>query len=270
MDTLVRSGLVPTREQPEILLARVPEKASWPSWAGCPGNTFLGLGYSSGPGSCQVADEMILQSHFDAEQAEFVALAHALSVEQWTTPSLCEKWTIHDVITHAIWHIHRSRGEIVGFTLRSVISGPAKAEARQITRDGARSNESLIQWLAAPARCNRVNFGEMMIHQQDVRRPVGLHRTIPEDRLSWALNYCVTRAGSVNLGSGSRKLRQDLRLVATDIDWSTGQGAEVRGPGEAILMAISGRGDAVDDLVGPGAEVLAGRIAAKGHKRARP
>jgi hypothetical protein len=158
----------------------------------------------------------------------------------------------------------------VGFALRSLSSGPTKAEARQIARDGARSNDSLIEWLAARGRCNRVNFGEMMIHQQDIRRPVGLARTIPADRLSWALNYCMTRTGSASLGSGSRKLRKDLRLVATDIDWSAGQGAELRGPGEAILMAINGRGEVVDDLDGPGVEVLAGRIAAKGRERARP
>jgi hypothetical protein len=63
---------------------------------------MLGLGYSSGQGSCHVADETILQSHFDAEQAEFVALANGLDAEQWTTPSLCREWTVREVITHAV------------------------------------------------------------------------------------------------------------------------------------------------------------------------
>ena len=48
-----------------------------------------------------------------------------------------------------------------------------------------------------------------------------------------------------------------LRLVATDIDWSHGGGPEVRGPGEALLMAMAGRGDALKDLSGPGKDELA-------------
>jgi hypothetical protein len=51
-----------------------------------------------------------------------------------------------------------------------------------------------------------------------------------------------------------------LRLVATDIDWSIGHGAEVTGPAEALLMAIAGRRDAVDELAGPGQPTLARRL----------
>lgn len=39
-----------------------------------------------------------------------------------------------------------------------------------------------------------------------------------------------------------------------------GKGAEVTGPGEALLMAMAGRGDAVGELAGPGLTVLAGRV----------
>ena len=56
-----------------------------------------------------------------------------------------------------------------------------------------------------------------------------------------------------------RRIR-GLRLVATDLDWSMGRGAEVSGPGEALLMAMAGRRDAVGDLAGPGLPVLAARV----------
>jgi len=203
-----------------------------------------------------------LQSHFGAEQADFVSLVRGLSDEQWTTPSLCERWTVRDVVTHATWHIHRGRREILSFLFRTTLSGFRKAEERQLARDGARSEAGLVEWLASPGRCNRVNLGEMMIHQQDVRRPLGLPRSIPEERISWALNYCVTRAGAASLGAGSLRLSKGLRFFATDIGWSAGQGAEVHGPGEAILMAVNGRTSAIDDLAGPGTKVLAERVAA--------
>jgi hypothetical protein len=40
--------------------------------------------------------------------------------------------------------------------------------------------------------------------------------------------------------------------VATDLDWSRGGGPSVRGRGEALLMVMAGRGDALKDLGGPG------------------
>jgi hypothetical protein len=51
-----------------------------------------------------------------------------------------------------------------------------------------------------------------------------------------------------------------LRLVASDLGWAAGRGPEVRGPGEALLMAISGRRGVVQELTGPGQATLASRI----------
>jgi hypothetical protein len=51
---------------------------------------------------------------------------------------------------------------------------------------------------------------------------------------------------------GARRIR-GLRLIATDVDWSAGQGAEIRGTGEALLLAMTGRRSvAADELTGPG------------------
>ena len=91
-----------------------------------------------------------------------------------------------------------------------------------------------------------------MIHQQDVRGPLGLVRTIPADRLRAALARVAPAIG------GPWRTR-GLRLVATAVDWSAGSGPEVRGPGEALLMAIAGRRGVVDELAGEGQPVLAAR-----------
>jgi uncharacterized protein (TIGR03083 family) len=192
---------------------------------------------------------------------DFIALTQSLTAGQWAAPSLCRGWTVRDVVVHATWHIHRRRRAVVGFLLKSAISGSEKAAADQIARDGARSNDRLIEWMASPGQCDQVNLGEMMIHQQDVRRPLGLNREIPKDRLSRILDISLTRSGSMTLVLGSHRNSQGLGFVATDIDWSSGQGDEVRGTGEAILMAINGRRSAVDDLAGSGAKVLANRLA---------
>jgi hypothetical protein len=94
-----------------------------------------------------------------------------------------------------------------------------------------------------------------MNHQQDIRRPLGLPRTVDDRRLRVALDFALTSPTI----RGARRTKR-LRLVATDLDWSHGGGAEVRGPGEALLMAMAGRGDALNDLEGQGKDQLADRL----------
>ena len=142
--------------------------------------------------------------------------------------------------------------------------GGNRFETKLLAREGARSHESPIEWMAAPAQINENDLGELLVHQQDVRRPLGAAREISPDRLAWALSYSLTPKGGGNLGigGGSYKRGRDFHFVATDIDWTGGQGLEIRGRGEAILMTINGR-DAIDDLQGPGVDALAGRVPAR-------
>jgi uncharacterized protein (TIGR03083 family) len=212
-----------------------------------------------------MADDPNLQSQYAAELTDFVALARELTEEQWQSQSLCEQWTVRDVVIHAAWHIHRDRSQVPMFLLHTLMSGPTRAAAKAAASEAARHEaefpDKLLEWLASPGTCSRVNLAELMIHQQDVRRPLGLPRRIPGDRLSLILNYCLSRAGSATVVPGSHKRSKGLRFVATDIDWSGGQGPEVSGPAEAILMAINGRSSCIGDLAGPGVETFDGRVA---------
>jgi len=97
---------------------------------------------------------------------------------------------------------------------------------------------------------------EAVVHHQDMRRPLGAERTIPEDRLSLALDV-VCRLPT---GTGGRRRSRQVRLRATDMAWSHGTGPEVTGPAEAVLMALAGRVEALEDLDGPGAEILANSV----------
>jgi uncharacterized protein (TIGR03083 family) len=97
-----------------------------------------------------------------------------------------------------------------------------------------------------------------LIHHQDLRRPLGRPRAVPEDRLVAALEVVPGLGGFV----GAKKRVAGLRLAADDVDWSHGDGPEVSGPGEAILLVSSGRPVALSELHGEGVEALRGRLAA--------
>lgn len=105
-----------------------------------------------------------------------------------------------------------------------------------------------VRGLAGPRRGG-------LIHQQDIRRPLGLPRQIPAERLRVTLDF-ARWAPPIRGGLRTR----GLRLVATDLDWSAGRGPEVTGPGEALLLAMARRGAAVADLGGPGLPRLAQRL----------
>lgn len=101
----------------------------------------------------------------------------------------------------------------------------------------------------------KIALTDGMIHQQDIRRALAIPRTIEPERLLVALEF----AKFAPLLRGAWRFR-GLAAEATDLDWSYGSGPEVRGRGEALLMAMGGRSDALDDLSGPGLPKLRQRL----------
>jgi hypothetical protein len=95
-----------------------------------------------------------------------------------------------------------------------------------------------------------------MIHQQDIRRPLGRHREIPAARIAPVLPFALF-APPIR---GILKV-WGVRLIASDLDWSFGFGPEVHGRAEALLMAIAGRRGILPELSGPGVAKLTRRAA---------
>ena len=62
-----------------------------------------------------------------------------------------------------------------------------------------------------------------------------------------------------NLVIGAKNRIAGLRLRATDVDWSRGDGPEVEGPITSLVMAMTGRKAAIGDLSGEGVATLSSR-----------
>jgi len=192
-----------------------------------------------------------LRSMLEAEQADFVALAEQLTPGQWQAPSFCDGWSVFDVVHHVALHTHRN--------LRELVQG----SERQAARRGRDTPATLAALLAAPVQAHlawemRLQLVELVIHQQDVRRAVGLDRHIPSERITVVLNSVRTQWVGRLAAVGARERCAGLHLVADDIVWSCGAGAEVHGSGEALLMAMSGR-RLSSGLDGAGVAILTNR-----------
>jgi uncharacterized protein (TIGR03083 family) len=197
-----------------------------------------------------------------SEREDFAAFLETLSPQQWEAPTLCDRWNVRQVTAHAI-----SFDELRGVALvRRFLKGRLKVDRiNQVGVDeyAGHTPAELIALIRAHAEPHgmtagfggRVALTDNMIHQQDIRRPLGLPRTIDERRLRVALDFALTSPTI----RGARRTKR-LRLAATDLDWSHGSGPEVRGSGEALLMAMAGRSDALKNLEGQGREQLADRL----------
>jgi len=56
-----------------------------------------------------------------------------------------------------------------------------------------------------------------------------------------------------------KKRLEGLKLTATDVDWTTGVGPEIRGPCMSLILAMVGRSAALADCEGDGVDTLRAR-----------
>lgn len=195
-----------------------------------------------------------------AERADLLEFLHTLQPHEWDEPSLCAGWQVRDVVAHMLSYEDLGPKEVARRFMRGRFS--LDRVNASMLGSARRDHEYLLERLAEhlqPRGLTRA-FGGMVamldatIHHQDIRRPLGKPRTIPQLRLRTALRLAIL-APPV----GALWRSRGLRLVATDVAWTFGRGREVRGPGEPLLMAIAGRHGAADELSGAGQSVLAAR-----------
>jgi uncharacterized protein (TIGR03083 family) len=196
------------------------------------------------------------------EREDFAGFLDGLTPEQWNTPSLCAGWSVRDVVAHCVSFEGLSPRDLAARFLKGCLQTD-RINGLAVAALADRSPEQLVKILRDNARPKGLGAGfggkvaltDNMIHQQDIRRPLRLARIIPAERLIAALDF-VRYAPTIR---GAWRAR-GVHLVATDLDWSHGKGPEVRGPGEALMMAMAGRPDALADLNGPGKAVFAARL----------
>lgn len=199
-----------------------------------------------------------------AEREDLLDLLGTLTPEQWRAPSLCAGWSVHDVVAHVLSYEELGPRQLAArFARGSFRFGRVNAVGLREYAD--RSPAELTDLLRRHLTPTGLTAGlggaialtDGLIHHQDIRRPLGLPRAVPAERVRPALRtalFAPTLLGVVRV--------RDVRLVATDLDWTFGRGPEVRGTAEALLMAVAGRRGIAAELSGPGRERIARRLGA--------
>lgn len=189
-------------------------------------------------------------------------LAH-LDAEQWRTPSLCAGWTVHDVVAHLVDTARTTRLGFLAGLARARFDFDRQNRVGVERERGASPQETLERLRHVATRTSTppapldTRLVEEVVHGEDIRRPLGLAHTYTPEAVVRSLRLQARTSESFG---GAKQLLTRVRLTATDADLSigaTGRAPEVTGSALALLLAVSGRRDAVAGLHGDGVATLA-------------
>jgi uncharacterized protein (TIGR03083 family) len=184
-----------------------------------------------------------------------------LTAEQWKTPSLCQDWTVHDVLAHLL---SASKMTPPKFFAKFASAGFnfdkfASTQVAQESSDGPAATLAAFRATqsrtSAPPGPKDTWLGEALVHGEDIRRPLGIAHDYPLAEVTRAITF-YSKSNAI-IGGKSRVA--GLTLKASDTDFSVGSGPVVEGPAVSLMLAATGRRSALDELTGPGVEVLRGR-----------
>ena len=197
--------------------------------------------------------------------AERAALAEDLSgldTEQWRHATLCGEWDVEDVVAHLTAAASLNRWRWMSSMLGARFRVEVHNQRRMVEHRGSTPAETLdrfrsvISSTTAPSGHTPAYLGEVVVHAQDIRQPLGLSRTPDVDALTPVADFFARR----NFTVAGRTTAAGLQLRADDGPFATGTGPLVTGSSLALVMSMAGRTPYVDQLDGPGVPTLRARV----------
>lgn len=200
----------------------------------------------------------------EAQRRGLADVLDGLTEQQWATQSLCSGWTVRNVAAHLLFPLETSLVAVLpklvmsGFNFNKMTDKAAKGDRRP----GAELAKALRS--KADHRFKPPGFGpeapltDLVVHGQDICRPLGIDRAVPTDDARVVLDFLMIPKAAKAFGA--KGASDGVRLVATDLEWHHGSGPEVRGPAVALALALTGRRGALADLTGEGVPTVGGRL----------
>ncbi|MFY1691785.1 maleylpyruvate isomerase family mycothiol-dependent enzyme [Plantactinospora sp. WMMB782] len=189
-------------------------------------------------------DEDQVWAEVRAERREQVELLAALRPEQWDAATLCAGWRVREVVAHTTLPYRTSLGRTVLELLRARGSFDRMAD-RSARRDAAELpaerllgslRENVAHRWTPPGGGAHGALSHDVIHGLDITVGLGLDRRVPPERVGLVLSGMKPR----NVAYFGVDL-SGVALHATDLDWSHGSGAALRGLAQDLLLVLCGR-----------------------------
>jgi uncharacterized protein (TIGR03083 family) len=190
-----------------------------------------------------VTDDTHLQPAVAAELGGLADLLAAATDAQWDTPSLCEGWRVREVIAHLTMAARYSEAEFMaelqrcGFDFTRLSNEVAGRDARLPAGElvGSLRSEVMRHW-TPPGGGYHGALNHVVIHGLDVTEPLGVPRRCPDETIRVVLDD-LAGGGAAHFGTEI----EGRELRASDLDWSRGSGAVLRGEAADLALAMCGR-----------------------------
>ena len=199
-----------------------------------------------------------------AERAALAEDLSGLSAEQWRHGTLCGRWDVEEVVAHLTAAASLNRWKWLRSMLGARLRPDVHNQRRLVEHRGSTPAETLDRFRAvitsttAPSAHIPAYLGEVVVHAQDIRHPLGLTRTPSVDALAPVAAFFARRDFTV----ASRTHIAGLHLQADDGPFIAGNGSLVTGSTLALVMSMAGRTPYLDQLSGPGVQLLRSRVQA--------
>jgi len=191
-----------------------------------------------------VTDDAYLQPAVAAEFDGLADLLAAASDAQWDTRSLCERWRVREVIAHLTMAARYSEAEFMaelrrcGFDFTRLSNEVAGRDAGLPAGElVANLRSEVMQRWTPPGGGYHGALNHVVIHGLDVTVPLGMPRRCPDETIRVVLDDLTGGGGHAHFGMEI----EGRELQASDLDWSYGSGAVLRGEAADLALAMCGR-----------------------------
>jgi uncharacterized protein (TIGR03083 family) len=195
------------------------------------------------------------------ERAALAADLAELTDRQWATRSLCDLFTVREVLAHLTAGASLNAVRWLAGVIRCRFDFDRQVALRLAEQLGATPADTLARFRRVISGTTKppvpvvAMLGETVVHGEDIRRPLGIRRDHPIGTVTAVAEYY----SGADLVVPARTRVRGLRLAATDGAFTTGSGPLVSGPTVALVMAMAGRTAYCDELDGDGVPVLRAR-----------
>jgi uncharacterized protein (TIGR03083 family) len=180
--------------------------------------------------------------HIDSERTALADLLESLPEPAWEQPSLCEGWTVRDVAAHLTFSHARVRDVVwpalrTGFRYNAMIRYAALRSPLTHDQIVASLRDFVGSRRKAPFVTELEPLLDVLVHTQDICVPLGIEHPMPVDAALAAADRVLSLRGPMRLW----ELPRGVRLVATDAEWTFGEGAVREAPMRSHLLTLTGR-----------------------------
>lgn len=212
----------------------------------------------------ETPDKATINKMVAVERLALCDLLEQLAPNDWQKQSLCARWTVREVVAHLTLATHETLGGmIIGMVkafgsfdrmnTNAAVEQPERFDPAELVRQ---LRESASSSQRNPMSTPADQLVDILVHTQDIIRPLGRTAHINPEHAVPALDYAIN-----SRWYGGEKRFFDVRLTATDADWVAGSGTlDVEGTTADLLLLATGRLSAFEQLSGSGVSSLARQL----------